>query len=157
MNDLSNPYLKELLDETESLFPQKDFCNPRISSAAVAWHLDHLLKVINRVYETMKKSDPAEYKNDFKIARAILFAARKIPRGAAKSPKSVLPPKEISMDSLHEQLELARNYMKSIDQLDKNQHFKHFSFGFLNRSKTKTFLEIHTIHHLDIIKDIIAK
>ena len=40
-------------------------------------------------------------------------------------------------------------------ELHANSNFKHPYFGVLNLKMTKRFLEIHTNHHLKIIKEIL--
>lgn len=148
-------FLSEQLSKIEALIPVLNKHNPKISKAGIGWHLDHSLKVINSVYHAVRSSDPAEYKEEFNVARTAIFKIGKIPRGTANSPKSVLPPEQINAEDIKTQLHEARNNSASFQLLDKNQFFKHFGFGNLNRDLAKRFLEIHTNHHLSIIKDII--
>ena len=157
MEEQNGKFLSGQLQKIESLISQRDKINPKVSKSGVAWHLDHMLKVINNVYDTVKHSDPNNYKPDINIGRTIIFSAGKIPRGRAKSPKSVRPPENIVIEELYQQLELAKKNAIAFDSLNTDQYFKHFGFGMLNREKTKRFLVIHTNHHLSIIRDILNK
>ena len=155
MEDKSSKFLSVQLKKIESLISQRDRYDPKISSSDVAWHLDHMIKVINNVYDTVKHSNPKDYKSDINLGRTLIFTIGKIPRGRAKSPTSVLPPENIITEALHRQLEMAKQNAAAFDSLDIDQYFKHFGFGMLNKEKTKRFLEIHTNHHLSIIEDIL--
>ena len=149
--------LLDQLNEIESLIPKYDQLASKVSKATVGWHLDHMLKAINAVYSSISKSDPANFKTSFNLKRALIFAIGWIPRGRAKSPKAALPPMDITKEDIHSQLENARKNIKEIDTLNKNQYFRHFIFGVLDRDKTKRFIEIHTNHHLKITRDIVRQ
>ena len=157
MDDNPKLFLESQLLEIEASLPNRDVLNLDVSQADVAWHLDHMLKVINGIHDAVSHSNPKEYKEDINAGRYLLFKLGRIPRGVAQSPKSVLPPKEIKTGDILSQLQLARNNLTNFDALDKNQFFKHFGFGVLNRDKAKRFLEIHTNHHLKIVRDIVNK
>lgn len=79
---------------------------------------------------------------------------RKIPRGKAKSPSVVRPPKNINVDFLQQQLEQAEANILLINKFQKKAFFRHPFFKHLKRDETKKFLEIHTEHHLKIIREI---
>lgn len=157
MSEKSDEFLSKQLLQIKSMIPQRDQLNPSVSKVDIAWHLDHILKVINSIYDMLKHSNPRSYEADINIRRLIIFTAGKIPRGRGKSPKSVLPQENILTAGIKTQLEMARNNVIALDFLDENQYFKHFGFGTLNRDKAKRFLEIHTDHHLSIINDILKK
>ena len=150
----NNTFLSNQLAEIELTIAFRDRINPDISRADIAWHLDHMLKVINGIYHSISQSDPDQYKSDINFKRAVIFAIGKIPRGKGKSPKSVLPPEKIKTEDIIKQLDQARKNLKNINSLKKDQYFSHYIFGILNREKTKRFLEIHTNHHLKIVRDI---
>ncbi|AUP79846.1 DUF1569 domain-containing protein [Flavivirga eckloniae] len=157
MSDKKIAALNNLLSRIEDYVPYKDENNPAVSQASVGWQLDHTLKVINRVSESLEKSNPNDFKKDFNIIRSILFPFCFIPRGRAKSPKVVLPKNEISTTDLHDQLRDAKLHLNNIRFLNENAHFKHFIFGILPKVKTLRFLEMHTKHHLKIVWDILNK
>ena len=146
-----------LLKELESYLAVKDKRNDAVSTSDVAWQIDHSLKVFNLVSETFLKSEPELYSSKFNKWRLITFTLGYFPRGKVKAPKYVRPPEIITLDDLEQQLQLAYNNIKSIQTADKNAHFKHFIFGVLNKNRTIRFLELHTNHHLKIIRDILKK
>lgn len=155
-NREENPYfLEKQFTQIEAYFEKRDAINPHVSQASVAWHLDHILKTINRIVEVLAVSNPEEYISRFNIKRIIVHTTGYIPRGVAQSPKSVRPPKNILLDSLRLQLQGARENMSKIQGLDKNAFFSHPVFNHLDRDQTRRFLKIHTNHHLKIIKDIL--
>ncbi|MHA7057842.1 DUF1569 domain-containing protein [Aquimarina sp. M1] len=135
----------------------RDHLNMKVSSVSVAWHLDHSLKVINKIHNVLENSDPSLYEKNFSIARIFSFTFNYIPRSRAKSPAAVLPPKVIKTEDLLTQLENARKNLSNLSSLGANVNFLHPVFGQLNKKQTKRFLQIHTKHHLKIIRDILGK
>lgn len=129
--------------------------NSKVSSASVGWHLDHSLKVINSVYVALNKSNPSEYRWKFNGLRLFAFTLGSFPRGKARSPKRVLPPENILKKDMESQLDLAIENFKSFQDLKENQYFSHPLFKQLNKKKALKFLELHTKHHLKIIRDIL--
>ena len=144
-----------LIKELESYISVKDKRNDTISKSDVAWQIDHSLKVINLVIEATANSNPKEYKRRFNKWRLFLFTLGYIPRGKARAPKIVKPPEVISIADLNTQVQLAKKNVERLNPLDKNANFTHFVFGQLNKAKTIQFLQLHTNHHLKIIRDIL--
>lgn len=103
------------------------------------------------------QSNPNSYTSDFNFTRAILLTLGVFPRGRAKAPKIVLPPEVITTDALYHQLENAYKSIEEVAALSKDAHFKHYRFGTLSKKQTIRFLEIHTKHHVKIIRDILKK
>ncbi|WP_378183789.1 DUF1569 domain-containing protein [Aquimarina sp. SS2-1] len=135
----------------------RDRVNAKVSQVPIAWHLDHSLKVINRIHHVLKSSDPSFYEKRFSLARSFFFTFGYIPRGKGKSPGSVLPPEVIKTEDILSQLEAARENIADLESLDPYVNFIHPVFGQLNKKHTKQFLKIHTKHHLKIIQDILRK
>lgn len=150
-----NYLLEEELEKLESLFTERDSLNVEVSKVDVAWHLDHSLKVINAISDSMKASKPQDYKLKPKLGWLYIFTFNQIPRGVAQSPSFTLPPDTILTEDLFEQLNRARENMNSFDELDSKSHFIHPLLGILNKRRTKKFLKIHTQHHISIIQDIL--
>ncbi|MEM6805942.1 MAG: DUF1569 domain-containing protein [Bacteroidota bacterium] len=142
-------------EKIEAFIPHRDNWNPAISKADVAWHLDHSLKVINRIYEALKSSSPEEYHFQISFLRWAAFSWGDFPRGIAKSPTVVLPPQDIKTEDLYTQLAEARAKMEIFNMLPKNSFYSHFAFKNINRKQSIRFLEVHTNHHLKIIRDIL--
>jgi len=149
--------LKQLLFQIEKNIPNRALKNEIISKSDIGWQLDHTLKVFNAVSDWTINSNPKEYERKFNMLRALLFPLCYIPRGKAKAPKQVLPPKTILEDDILKALKQAYKYLDIIKTLPKTSYFEHHVFGKLNKQQTLRFLEIHTYHHLKIINDILKR
>jgi hypothetical protein len=147
--------LKTLLLEIEKHIPNKDITNTSISKSTVGWQLDHALKVINAVSGVIIKTNPNKYKKEFNFMRLVLFSLYFIPRGKAEAPKTVRPPEIITEIDLKNQLSQAQKHIEKLIPLPKTSHFKHHIFGMLSKKQTLRFLEVHTKHHLKIVRDIL--
>ncbi|MEL6484693.1 MAG: DUF1569 domain-containing protein [Bacteroidota bacterium] len=150
-------FMDDQMEALQAYILQRDAINPSISKVDVAWHVDHSLKTINRIYEELEKSNPEEYRYTFSFSRICIFAWGDFPRGVAEAPKVVRPPEAIVTDNLYLQWEEARQNLDKLKELDDRVHFKHPYFNIINKGQTKRFLWIHTGHHLKIIEDILAK
>ncbi|GAA4277836.1 DUF1569 domain-containing protein [Aquimarina mytili] len=150
-------FMTSELNRIEQYLIHRDSLNKEVSKVAVAWHLDHSLKVINGICDSLHASKPESYKKRFNIARTFSFTFGFIPRGRAQSPKSVLPPDTIKTDDIVSQLSIARDKLTSLDALDDKSNFKHPVFDQLNKKQARRFIEIHTRHHLKIVKDILKE
>ncbi|WP_343488137.1 DUF1569 domain-containing protein [Allomuricauda sp. d1] len=153
----SDDFLEDEFTAIEKHIPKRDVLNEEVSTADVAWHLDHMLKTINRISENLEASDPHDYAYKFSMQQVVVHTTGMIPRGVAQSPQNVRPPKVIETDSIYVQLQEAKRNIKGISNLDKNSHFNHPVFNKLDRDQTRRFLEIHTNHHLKIIQDILGE
>jgi hypothetical protein len=149
--------LATLISEIESKIEFRNSKNNVVSKSDVAWHLDHVLKVINGVSIALKKSNPEEYKSSFNFKRSLILFLGKIPRGKAKAPETVKSSGEISRNDLMSQLENSKISVLEFQKRDPKSNFQHPYFGQLNRKETIRFLEIHTQHHLKIVDDILKK
>jgi hypothetical protein len=144
-----------LVKELESHIAFKDKRKDSISKSDIAWQIDHSLKVFNLVSESLMNSNPELYSSKFSKWRLLFFTISYFPRGKVKAPKFVRPPELISSEDLVFQLQLAHQNIGNIKLANKNAHFKHFIFGVLNKNWTIKFLQLHTNHHLKIIRDIL--
>ncbi|MEL7342597.1 MAG: DUF1569 domain-containing protein [Bacteroidota bacterium] len=149
--------LEDKLVDIESLIAQRDALDTTVSQAPVAWHLDHSLKVINNIFTALSDSDPDQRKSNFNFTRSVVFISGTIPRGVAQSPKSVRPPEVILTEDIRTQISQVRSNLQAFSTLPERANFEHPVFGNLNRKKTLRFLEIHTEHHLKIIRDILGE
>jgi hypothetical protein len=154
--EMDATFLDKELQEIQRYLPYRDSVNTEVSEASVAWHLDHSLITVNKIYTRLYKSDESKYKNRFNFTRTLVFTLNKIPRGRAESPK-VVRPKELVLDTIEAHYESALQNIKAFDSLPKKAHFTHPFFGMLNRRQTRKFLKIHTNHHLKIVKDILKE
>ena len=151
MNKINN-----LLNQLEAKISNGENLNPAISKGSVAWHTEHSLLMINLIINALIQSNPKNFKWKFSFIRMVVLLTKKIPRGKAKSPKVVLPQKNISNESLVRHLLLTKDSIMKLESLSKDKYFTHPYFGDLKLNQTIRFLEIHTQHHLEIIEDIIS-
>ena len=151
MRDLNQP-----LSDLRSFVAQAEKENSEVSSVNVGWHIEHSLLVIVRMIDALGRSDPKEYRWNFNLLRTILFMRNRFPRGKGKAPEEVKPKQfePVDYDTLFRK---AENAMERLRAAQPDQYFKHAMFGNLNRENTSTLLDIHTRHHLMIIKDIVRK
>ena len=147
--------LSNYIAEFESYIPQFETSNPKVSNSTIGWQIDHSLKVINKVSETLVNSDPSLYKKNFSFLGKLFFFLGFFPRGKAKAPKYVRPPEAILKKELISQLKNAKSNIESLKDLNENSFFKHPIFGNINTKRVNRFLELHTNHHLKIIRDIL--
>lgn len=157
MNHSNPEVLLPQLSEIENNIEYRDVRNIAVSKADVAWHLDHILKTINRLTEALENSDPNTYESSFNVPRIMSLTAGYIPRGRAQSPQNIRPPKIIVTDDILRQLSEARKNIEKLRSLDVNANFDHPVFGMLIKAQTIRFLEVHTNHHLKIIADILKE
>lgn len=150
-----NNNLNNLLGELENKISFGKITNQHISQGSVAWHIEHSLLVLDGVIESLKKSNPKEYKWTFNFMRMVALTIKKFPRGKAKAPKSVRPTENISENNLKAHLAQTRNKIDELKVIPKDSYFEHPFFGKLALGQTINFLEIHTKHHLNIINDSI--
>jgi hypothetical protein len=149
--------LNSLLKNLETKIEFKDVLNPKISTSAVAWHLDHTLKVVNSVISTLKKSNPQEYKWGINFKKSYFLFIGTIPRGKAKAPKHVTAQQDISLKDIQRQLQTAKFLVDELKDLPKKSYIKHPFVGSLNLKQAIRFMEIHTNHHIKIMDDILNK
>lgn len=145
------------LNEMKQYISEKDAIDHAVSSVPIDWHLSHSLKVINNIINSLESSNPEDFKKEFSFWRVLIFLTRKIPRGSGRSPKVVLPPDTITAEDLKEEWIRAKQNVSLLNSFPQKAHFKHPYFKHLDRNQTKKFLEIHTEHHLKIIREILEK
>ncbi len=147
--------LSFITEELGNYIPSQALVNPEISSAPVGWHIEHALLTIDRIAEALKKSEPGNYTSSFRLARLLAFTLNKLPRGKAKAPGIVQPQ---SFDEAHllAHLRKTQGQILELPALPLGKFFKHPYFGNLKLKPGIRFLEIHTRHHLEIVKEISA-
>lgn len=150
-------YLAKHLAEMEALLPQSTTKNEAVSKESVGWHIHHNLKVINGVAQVMANCDPSKYRWKFNFTRLVVLLTGRIPRGRAKAPKQVRPPQDFTVEDVRAELEQGKKSAKIFQNLPQGAYFDHPLMGNLNLKKSLRFLEIHTEHHLKIVRDILAK
>ena len=148
--------LAKEIETISNTIPHYKKQNAVVSKSGVDWHIDHSLKVILAVCESLKKSNPKKYKRTFSFLRTLIFIIGRFPRGKAKAPKITYSNENIDENKLLSQFTLVKKQLLEIENLPKNSNFKHPIFGVLNLKQTKKFLKLHTQHHLKITTEIIS-
>ena len=147
--------LDELLVKLKEKLPLIDKKNEAVSGAAVGWHIQHSLMVINVIVRSLESSNEKDYKWKFNFLRTFILTAGKFPRGKVQSPKSVRPKEAYSLNNLQADFLTTEINLKKLHALPKNVFFTHPIFGDLNLKPAIRFLKLHTMHHLKIINDVI--
>lgn len=149
--------LQKLIQELENNFERLNVSNLGISSSNIGWHLDHCMKVILVISKNVEESEITNYRRSFNFKRSIIFLSGTMPRGKGKAPKVVQAQETVLLDDLKTQLALVKIMLQKFHDFAKNKNFKHPVFGVLNLKQTVKFFEIHTNHHLKIVRDINVK
>lgn len=153
-----NDHIKKLtaqLTEIETHLPANAMINTQVSQVSAGWHLSHSMLTLIKIIETIAASDPAGYKRIFSFSKLFVFTTNNIPRGKGRAPKTVLPT-EINEAALQHQLQELGKLVAKLDTLDPNQYFPHPYFGDLKLQQATKFMEIHTRHHLKIVREIVG-
>jgi hypothetical protein len=147
--------LLNLVDELASYIPQLEARNETVSSSSVGWQIEHDLLVISSVIEGVKRSNPASYKWRFKPLKYVILWRGVIPRGKVGAPKLVTPG-EITQETLQAHVDLCRERVGELENVEAGNYFTHPFFGDLKKKETFRFLYVHTEHHLKIIREMLA-
>ena len=144
-----------LLSELEKRIPDHVLLNPQISKAAVGWHIEHSLLVLNAIINGLQKTDPAQYKATFDWRRQVVLVLGIIPRGKIKAPTAVRPVETYNENSLQQHLAKVKANLENVNRLSPDHFFTHPFLGDFKLAPALKFMQIHTRHHLKIIRDII--
>ncbi len=147
-------HLRQQLATLQQHISRHDLLNLTISQASVGWHIEHSLLVLNGIINTLKASDPADFRWSFNLKRTFIMLAGIFPRGKAKAPESVVPG-HFDEASLTLNVIATENKLKELEVLDRGKFFSHPMMGHMKLKDATRFLYIHTKHHLDIIEDIV--
>lgn len=126
-----------------------------ISQASVGWHIEHSLMTIEKISKAVIKSDPTKYKWSFNLNRYIILGLKRIPRGKVKAPSVVQPISQATRETLMDRIVQTREFMENLNTLESNKFFTHPYLGDLKLKQAILCLDIHTLHHLNIIRDIV--
>ncbi len=156
--NVNNPdFLDVHLLKIESYIEMGESIDPEVSKVNVAWHLYHSLLTIKQIYIALEKSDPDQFNSSVSVLRTLSLTGNYIPRGRAQSPTSVRPPDDLTKQDVQDLLEITKNLASQFKSLDEGSYFDHPYFGHLDRSHAMRFLQVHTNHHLKIVKDILQQ
>lgn len=148
--------LDEHLEELEQGIDQFEMTHTAISEKQIGWHIDHSFRVILAMEIALRQSNPEEYRPKSSLARSILFRRGKIKRGTANAPKLVMSKRKIKSENLQTMAKLAKDAIRDMQDCNPHCFANHPNVGVLKRDDAMRFIEIHTAHHLDIIRDIMS-
>lgn len=147
--------LKKIIQELEACIQQGDQVNTTISEKGTFWHIDHAMRVIAGGINLLYSSEPGKRWPRIHWARHYVFFMGKIPRGTEKAPRAVVSHEPVYEKTLQKRQKNVRFALKLLEKTKSNQFFVHHALGHLNKRGVIRFLEIHTQHHLHIVKDIL--
>lgn len=147
--------LEKLLQKIESLLPEINKENLKVSKASVGWHLEHSLLIINGSLKGLTMTSPKNYKPKFSLKKFIFLNFGMIPRGKIKSPKQFIPLETPKKESIEKLLNLAKVRLEAVRNLPEKSYITHPFLGDLDKKTTLKFLGLHTNHHLKIVDDIL--
>ena len=147
--------LHTYIDELASFIPDLEKRNEGISASSVGWQIEHSLLTIRIVSGGLLASDPSSFSPSFTFKKLLILITGKMPRGKAKAPKIVMPD-AFTQESLSKHIDKAKETLEHLQQAQANQFVSHPYFGHINKKETIRFLAIHTLHHLKIIREIVA-
>lgn len=146
--------LEAALKELEGHLPRWQRLSRDVSGGSVGWHIEHTLLTLDAVLEGLVRSSPQDYRGRFDIRRAYVMTTGKIPRGKVQAPKLVRPAPGTDEAGLRRHLQETRSRLEGIRELPAGHYFTHPFLGDFRLKAALRFLEIHTKHHLHIIRDI---
>ena len=124
-----------------------------VSKATVGWHIAHSYLVIIKSCENLLSNTNRPSKNRKWLQQEIFFILRKIPRNKIQAPEFVVP-------ADYSEKEIKRLYSKTITLIEQVEritdgYLSHPFLGPIKLKRVPLFLRIHTVHHLQIIREII--
>ncbi|WP_292892141.1 hypothetical protein [Nonlabens sp.] len=148
--------MNKQLTELASFIKAGDQLNLKVSKKSSYWHLDHSCKVLHAISEALTTSQPKDYQPKYSLPKLMIMTTGFIPRGKGRAPKQTLPTGDLSTEALYSNLEKIKEAIKDLNDLSKNNNFKHPVFGYLNLKDAIKFMGIHTQHHLKIMRAIVS-
>lgn len=149
--------IEALLDELATYLPQTSAYNPKVSDASVGWHIGHLALSTRNIVFYLASPKKMPLQKSFNIKRVWVLGVGKIPRGKGKAPVVSMPKQEQieQPEQLQKNIEKAKVAIQNLAEIPPDSYFPHPIFGHLNKKQSIRFIEIHLLHHLHIIQDIL--
>ena len=149
--------INQQLEKIYSIVEGGDKFEKEISNWSVYKQLEHILITKKKVTKAIIEKQQVEEKKPRTFISYIVLTIGYLPRGKAKVPK-IVEPKGVSQNELRNLLNDTKANLSKLDNIDyKNIDSvveNHPYFGGLNSKEWLRFLEVHTNHHLKIIRDI---
>ena len=143
------------LDVLKKFIPRADVLVPDVSKWSVGMHVQHCCLATIAVCDSLVASEPPVPRSGFSLVTSAIFLTGRIPRGRGKSPEQAIPRDDIWTNELEGLLLDAERRLEAARQASRDQWFRHFAFGVLDRDRTLKFIEIHNRHHARSVQDIL--
>ena len=143
------------LEVLKKFIPRADVLVPDVSKWSVGMHVQHCCLATIAVCDSLVASEPPVPRSSFSLVTSAIFLTGRIPRGRGKSPEQAIPRDEIWTNELEGLLLDAERRLEAARQASRDQWFRHFAFGVLDRDRTLKFIGIHNRHHARIVQDIL--
>jgi hypothetical protein len=143
------------LNLLKGFIPKADVVAPDVSKWSVGMHIQHCCLATIAVCDSLVASEPPVPRSGFSIVTSAIFLTGRIPRGRGKSPEQAIPREDIWTNEMEGLLLDAERRLEAARQASRDQWFRHFAFGVLDRDRTLKFIGIHNRHHVRIVQDIL--
>ena len=159
------PELLAVLDEAAPYleWPEEDLFDvmPSVSGWSIAQHLYHITMAngsIPKLIARMKAGSLGEEDQEQRPDMIELLERGIIPSGF-QAPARVVPPFDLDLELLITDFTRMREAIEGLDPIIEeieaiSRTFPHLYFGPLNAAQWVRFMNIHTLHHMDIINEI---
>ncbi len=149
--------IEQLTNTLVSYVPMLTNKKTSVSAWSVGEQLHHTLLVNESILTKIMANESVEGKPTTLIGRIILFLGV-IPRGKGKAPKIFVTKQltEKEVNTLITQQLTTIAILKNIDNTTLQCSFPHPYFGLLTTKQWLRFIQIHTNHHVKIIRDIMS-
>lgn len=127
--------------------------NPKVSQWSVAEQAEHSLAVIMSILKGML-DDTLKPEGPLNLAGRFVLVFGWMPRGRIRSPKAVLPKTGGNPESIEKLARISLEMLSRLEAKPLVNGFQHPRMGWLTPERCFRFLEVHTNHHLKIIRDI---
>lgn len=136
---------------------------PEVSAWSTGQQLYHIAEVNTVVGKSLIRLSQSEEDQDAdrraSITGVSILATGFIPRGRGNTPARLQAPPDLSRSALQSAVTKSRSCLEDVETLlallqSRKGRIQHPYFGYLRASQWVRFLNIHTAHHLKIVRDI---
>ncbi len=145
-----------VMDRVRAFLERAQSAAPGVSAWSVGQHIEHSSKAVIYITGALRESQPPAPPAKWSLIRWIVLTTGYIPRGRAKAPAAVTPDGQPSEADLLALLARMEEGVAATRQLDPGAWFAHFALGIFRRDQALRFIDVHTRHHLKIMRDIVA-
>ncbi len=144
------------LRELQAQIPHHALLAPRVSASAIGWHIEHVALTVDVFLKGLGRTDQGPYHPRPDPRKLLALWIGWIPRGAVQSPASVRPSAPPDEQALLEHVERTESALGHLPSIPAEAWVKHPVLGPLRRDAVARFIDVHTRHHLKIVRDIRA-